>query len=116
MVYVGDIEYPYRRMLMSHMLADTLQELHEMADSIGIDRKWFQNKEKFPHYDVCKSMKQKAIQLGAVEMSDRELVRMFLARNCEHEWEDVHNGTVCKKCATFYAEGCAPWDPLPDGW
>ena len=42
MVYVGKREYQYRRMLMSHMIADTLDELHEMADKIGVSRRHFQ--------------------------------------------------------------------------
>lgn len=74
-VYVGILEFPYGRMLMSHMASPDLEALHRMADAIGIKRKWFQNKQRHPHYDICKSMKQKAIKLGAVEVSDRELIR-----------------------------------------
>lgn len=43
-------------MYMCHMLADTITELHTMADRIGIQRKWFQNKG-IPHYDICQSKK-----------------------------------------------------------
>lgn len=28
----------------------------------------------------------------------------------QHEWEEGYYGTTCKKCSTFYAYGCAPWD------
>ena len=49
-VYVDNQKNPYGRMKMCHMLADTLEELHAMADLIGIKRKWFQN-ESTPHYD-----------------------------------------------------------------
>lgn len=80
MVYIGKLEFPYRGMIMSHMASPDLNELHEMADKIGINRKWFQDhknngKSKHPHYDICKSKKQLAIKYGAVEVSDRELIR-----------------------------------------
>ena len=64
-VYVDSGKYPYRNMLMCHMFADTLKELHEMADKIGINRKWFQDKKILPHYDICQSKKKLAIQNGA---------------------------------------------------
>lgn len=77
MVYVGILEFGFGRMKMSHMSSPDIEELHRMADAIGINRKWFQDdKHKLhPHYDVCKSKKQLAITLGAIEVSDKELVR-----------------------------------------
>lgn len=74
-VYVGKREYPYGRMLMSHMASADIESLHKMADAIGVNRKWFQNKKNHPHYDVSKGMKQKAVELGAVEVSDKEIIR-----------------------------------------
>lgn len=78
-VYVGDIEYPFGRMLMSHMVADTDEELHQMADKIGVNRKWFQGPPKhiLHLYDICKSKKVLAISKGAIPMSDREIVKKF---------------------------------------
>jgi hypothetical protein len=46
-VYVDQYEVPYGRMKMSHMIADTLEELHEMANLLGV-RGWFQAKASFP--------------------------------------------------------------------
>ena len=76
MVYVGTIEYRFRNMIMFHMASPDVEELHKMADSIGIKRKWFQGKEPHPHYDICKSKKQLAMKLGAVEINDRELIKL----------------------------------------
>ena len=38
-VYIDNVNIPYGRMIMCHMMADTLEELHKMADTIGIKRK-----------------------------------------------------------------------------
>lgn len=77
MVYIGTRKYKYGRMLMSHMAADTLEELHEMADRIRVNRKHFQDKPGKPHYDICQQMKRKAIEFGAQEVNDRELIRLY---------------------------------------
>lgn len=77
MVLVGKYKYRYGRMYLSHMAASSLKELHEMADAIGINRKWFQNKPGKPHYDICQAKKQKAIDLGAKLVSDKEIIRLY---------------------------------------
>lgn len=77
MVYIGTREYSLGRMIMSHMAADTLEELHQMADFIGVDRRHFQDKPGKPHYDICKQNKQKAIEAGAKLVSDKEIVKFF---------------------------------------
>ena len=82
-VYVDDCVYPYGRMMMCHMLADSLDELHAMADKIGVNRKWFQNTRN-PHYDICKSKWALAVGHGAVEINRRqlaELIRKFREEN-----------------------------------
>lgn len=75
-VYVDDMRAKYRRMIMCHMVGDTEQELHAMAVLIGVARKWYQGN----HYDVCLSMRAKAVSLGAIEITQRELARMTLAK------------------------------------
>lgn len=74
-VYVDDMRAPYGRLIMCHMIADTEAELHAMADKIGVARKWYQG----DHYDVCKSMRTKAVKLGAVELSMFDLGRKVIA-------------------------------------
>lgn len=67
----------YGRMKMSHMIADTHEELLAMADTIGLDRKHLQAKPSSPycHFDVSMSLRVKAVEAGAVEVTMRELVR-----------------------------------------
>lgn len=76
-VYVDASIYRYRRMIMCHMLADTEDELHAMADKIGIHRKWFQATASTPHYDICKAKRDLAVQHGAVEVDRRQLVTII---------------------------------------
>lgn len=80
MVYIGNLEFRFSRMIMFHMVADTLEELNLMADKIGVNRKWIQVSNsplEITHYDICKSKKKLALLLGAKEMSDREIVVKF---------------------------------------
>lgn len=78
-VYVDDMYlHPmgrFGRMRMSHMIADTEEELHAMAASIGIARRWYQG----DHYDVSMAMREKAISLGARAITLKQLA--FMANN-----------------------------------
>jgi hypothetical protein len=64
-------------MKMSHMLADTEDELHRMAESIGLKREWFQNHGRTPHYDVCQAKRKQAVNCGAIEVGRRDLVALM---------------------------------------
>ena len=76
-VYVDNVRVAFGRMKMSHMVADTLEELHEMATKIGLKRKWFQNHKLHPHYDVSMSRRVLAIKYGVKEVTSRELIRIM---------------------------------------
>lgn len=67
---------------MCHMVADTDQELHAMADQIGVSRRWWQSPEHTSgsHYDVCQSKKRAAIKAGAIEVTLRQLAAMNYRR------------------------------------
>lgn len=75
-VYVDNAYIKYGRMTMCHMVADTKEELDEMADRIGVRRKWRQA-SRIVHYDICKSKRELAVKLGAVEITTRQLVRIL---------------------------------------
>lgn len=78
-VYVDEPKHPLGRMLMCHMTADTLAELHTMADVLGV-RKHFQN-HRIPHYDICKEKRAEAVALGAIEVTSREIIRKHHGKN-----------------------------------
>lgn len=73
-VYIDSANLKYRNMIMCHMIADSYEELHDMAQKIGMKKAWFQSNASFPHYDVCLMRKKKAIQYGAIQLNRRELV------------------------------------------
>lgn len=73
-VYVDDYRGRFRGMIMSHMTADTLDELHAMANTVGLKREWFQE-GSVPHYDVTLSKKELAIKNGAIKETWREGVK-----------------------------------------
>lgn len=75
-VYVDDQKNVCANMQMCHMLADTTDELHAMADRMGLKRAWFQPKS-FPHYDLSQSKRKQAICLGAVEITGRQAVQII---------------------------------------
>lgn len=80
-VYVDDMYRfalgAYGRMKMSHMIADTPEELHAMADRIGVARRWYQG----DHYDVALSKRALAVAAGAIEVTLRQLSCMSAIRH-----------------------------------
>ena len=83
-VYVDRTSQLFGRMKMCHMLADTLEELHAMADKIGMKRSWFQPRST-PHYDVCISRRKLALENGAKEIGPHETVEII------RKWREVRN-------------------------
>ncbi len=75
-VYVDAPIWPFGRMMMCHLFSLDVEALHAMASRIGVDRRWFQNKPGFPHYDICKSKRAIAVSLGAVEVDRRRFVEL----------------------------------------
>lgn len=67
-VYVDNANIPFGRMRMSHLWADSLDELLSMVDRIGVQRKWLQHapKASWVHFDIAMSKKELAIKAGAV--------------------------------------------------
>ncbi len=64
---------------MSHLLADSAEELHEFAGRLGLRREWFQAAGAIPHYDVSQTKRRAALQLGAthVRIHDPSWLKVF---------------------------------------
>ncbi len=77
-VYVDHLrDWGWRLGPSCHLIADSLDELHAFAASIGLRRSWFQNKRSGPHYDLTASKRNAAVALGAVELENREFVAIL---------------------------------------
>lgn len=59
-----------------HMVTDSsLEELHDFARRIGLDRERFQEHKRLPHYDLRPWMRERALALGAEAVGSKELFR-----------------------------------------
>lgn len=75
-VYVDPlVDYGWRLGPSCHMLADTDEELRAFAARIGMKPEWYQRKPHDPcgHFDLVASRRTKAVALGAIELSAREM-------------------------------------------
>ena len=70
-VYVDRAANRFGRMVMCHMIADTRAELFSMAERLALKPEWYQV-ASFPHFDLSKTKRAKAIALGAVELNRRQ--------------------------------------------
>lgn len=80
-VYVDDMQAGFGRMKMCHMIADSTDELVAMAVAIGVQTKWIQKRgTPSEHFDICLIKRAKAIQQGAIPISQRELGLKLIER------------------------------------
>ncbi len=84
--------WPYTR--SCHLIADSDAELHEFAKRIGLKRAWHQKKPfKISHYDMTTHMRRKAVNYGAIPISQHDfVVRIREAR--AKELKGKTDGTV----------------------
>jgi hypothetical protein len=63
------------------MIADSTEELFSFVDKLGIQRKWVQGEGTYrEHFDICLSKRKLAVQLGAKEITMREMGLMIRER------------------------------------
>lgn len=57
------------------MLADNLQELHEFAALIEVDKRLFHRNASYPHYDVTVQMRILALENGAIAADRKTIIK-----------------------------------------
>lgn len=87
-VYVDDMYRnpigQFGRMKMSHLIADTREELFACVDAIGVKRRWIQKLNTYgEHFDIAKSKRLAAVQWGAIPITYRQLGMMCWRRLTE---------------------------------
>lgn len=94
-VYVDDMFADFGRMKMCHMVADTHKELIEMADKIGVKRKWIQHPGTHGEYFyICRSMRDKAILFGAKEITWKDCGEFCFNRRKKEGAKELYFGIV----------------------
>lgn len=68
----------WRHQKACHLVGDTEAELHKFAASIGLQRSWFQEHSRLPHYDLTASKRAIAIEAGALPLTVREMVARMI--------------------------------------
>ena len=72
-IYVDRAKVPFKGQMWCHLMADTLEELHEFAQLHGIDARLFHRTASYPHYDITLAMRDKVIVHGAID-ADRQTI------------------------------------------
>jgi hypothetical protein len=76
MILVDECHWWFRDRKWCHMVSDVSHdELHAMAEALGIPRRGFQG----DHYDLPEEYRERAIALGATAVSSRELLTRLRA-------------------------------------
>ncbi len=90
-----------------HLIADTLDELHAMADRIGMKRAWFQPAPaSAPHYDLVPSRRAKAVALGAIELNRADFVAVVRRlRAARIAWAEKRVADAKSEVLASFAEG-----------
>ena len=89
-VYVDGLrDYGWRHGPSCHLIADSVEELIEFAESMGLRREWFQAKST-PHFDLTVDGRAAAVSMGAIELTNRQLIgKIREMRQRKHLQEEV---------------------------
>ncbi len=71
---MDNVRIAWRGRRWCHLVADSLDELHWFAKSLGLKRTWFQAHASLPHYDVTVEVRFVALSRGAVAADRRTLI------------------------------------------
>ena len=79
-------EYPdagLRHSRFCHLLADTREELHAMADALGVPSRYFQDHPWRWHHDLPAPLRARAVELGAKELTMHEVGALLKRRRAQ---------------------------------
>ena len=84
-ILVDEPIWPFRDRLWCHLVSDTsYDELHCLADRLGIPRRAFQG----DHYDLPAELRDRAVALGAEPVTGRELITRLRASGLRRQRKD----------------------------
>jgi hypothetical protein len=66
---VSEVPKRHRKKRWCHMFSDSLDELHKFARKLRLKKEWFQDHPKLKHYDITERTRDKAVSMGALEVS-----------------------------------------------
>jgi len=78
-VYVDEPLWSWQGRKWCHLMADTQEELHRFAFGLGLQLSSYQGppKTSAPHYDITGFERDRAVRMGALAVSRREIVALF---------------------------------------
>lgn len=76
-LYVDHARIKLKEFTKSHMVADTIEELHSAAEIMWIPRRAYGVSELgMPHYAISESIRKMAVSMGAHEISEEDMRKM----------------------------------------
>ena len=96
-VYVDGLrDYGWHRGPSCHLIADSVEELIEFAESMGLRREWFQAKST-PHFDLTVDARATAVSMGAIELTNRQLIAKIRELRHRKRLQDAVSDDLQKK-------------------
>lgn len=73
-IYVDNMRIKHKGKEWCHLMADSLEELHDFALTLGVKRCWFHKNASYPHYDVTVEVRNRALIYGAVPAERKKII------------------------------------------
>lgn len=103
-VYIDHAIYRIGKPRVCRMAADTVEELVSMLASMGLRKSRIWKKPPFPYAQLCKIERERAIELGAIEVSRRALSNAMVTLQQQHAqqtqaWQGI-SSSACDAAQT----------------
>lgn len=95
LVYVDDAFVERRGRFWCHLLADSVEELHEFAASVGLAPRAFHRSARIPHYDITDKQRLLMLAKGVEPVTVRQGV--FLVRHLASTKTAERVGVGCQQ-------------------